>query len=138
LCGSGSVQWSRLYQRHTSKKKMSYLPIKHVIGQITSWSTIDTHQKMSILSQNNCLFEQTISPFTIDTSQKMSILIQDNCLFKQTTSPSTIENLHDMRVVTPTHTRTRKMFIRTNNFPLHYWHPSKDNSHTLTILVCFH
>ena len=97
------------------KENMSNLPKKHVIGQITSWSAIDTRPKMSILTHNSCSFEQTISPSTINTLQKMSILIKDNCLFEQTTSPSTIENLHDMSVVTPIHTRTRKMFIRTNN-----------------------
>ena len=108
------------------------------IGQITSWSTIDTRLKMRILTQNNCSFEPTISPSTIDTFQKMSTLIQDNCLFEQTTSRSTIENLHEMSVLTPTHIRTKLMCIRTNNFPFHYWHPSKDNSHTLKILVCCH
>jgi hypothetical protein len=64
--------------------------MQHVIGQITSWSTIDTRQKMNILTQNNCLFEQTISP-------------------------STIENLHEMSVLNPTLTRTTKMFLRIYN-----------------------
>ena len=59
---------------------------KHVIGQITSCSTIDTRQKMSILTQNNCSFEQTTYLSTIDTVQKMSIFAKDNCLVGQTTS----------------------------------------------------
>ena len=90
------------------KENMSNLSIKHVIGHITSQSTSDTRQKMSILTHNNYSFEQTISP-------------------------STIENLHEMSTLTPTNTRTKQMFIRTNNFPFHYWHPSKDNSHILKL-----
>jgi len=65
------------------------------------------------------------------TRQKMSILIQDNCLFEEITYPSTIDNLHEMSVLTLTHTRKKELFILTNNFPFHYWHPSKDNSDKL-------
>jgi len=103
------------------KGKMSNLPITYVIGQITSCSTIEVRQKMSILTQNNYSFEQTTSPstidtlqvirtnhlhFTMDTRQKNGILIQYNCLFGQTTTRSTFD--------------TRRKIIRTDWW-IWYW-----------------
>lgn len=66
------------------------------------------------------------------TRQKISILIQNNCLFEQTASPSTIENLHEMSALTPTHLGSLSL-IRISNIPynliIDYLNLSLDNEY---------